>query len=78
MHKFSLRFWCGYIHQPKKNITTIYYHFISTLSNANFDFDISVANEVSNDVAKCTLPGKLMQASYCPDVCPLTNKMGVI
>ena len=44
-----------------KNITTIPYHFISTLLNANFDFDISVANDVAIDVAKCTLLGKLMQ-----------------
>ena len=60
MHKFSLRFWCGYLHQPK-HITTIPYHFISTLLNANFDFDVSVANDVAIDVAKCTLPDKVMQ-----------------
>ena len=40
-----------------KNITTIPYHFSLTLLNANFDFDVSVAN----DVAKCALPGKVMQ-----------------
>ena len=59
-HKFSLRFWCGYLHQPK-HITTIPYHFISTLLNANFDFDVSVVNDVAIDVAKCTLPDKVMQ-----------------
>ena len=40
-----------------KHITTIPYHFISTLLNAKFDFDVSVAN----DVAKCALQGKVMQ-----------------
>ena len=44
-----------------KNITTIPYHFISTLLNANFDVDVSVANDVAIDVAKCALPGKVMQ-----------------
>ena len=34
------------------NITKISYHFISTLLNANFDFDVSVANDVAIDV--CT------------------------
>ena len=47
-----------------KNITTIPYNFISTLLNANFDFDVSVANDVAIDVAidvaKCALPGKVM------------------
>ena len=60
MHKLSLRFWCGYLHQPK-NITTISYHFISTLLNVNFEFDVTVANDVAIDVAKCSLPGKVMQ-----------------
>ena len=45
----------------QKNITTIPYHFISTLLNANFDFDVRVANDVAIDVAKCALPGKVMQ-----------------
>ena len=44
-----------------KNITTIPYNFISTLLNAKFDFDVSVANDVAIDVAKCALPGKVMQ-----------------
>ena len=44
-----------------KNITTIHYHFILTLLNANFDFDVSVANDVAIDVAKRALPGKVMQ-----------------
>ena len=56
-----------------KNITTIPYHFISTLLNANFDFDVSVANDVAIDVAMCALPGKVMQWSPCPDVRMLTN-----
>ena len=52
MHKFSLRV-----------DTSIYlkilqlflnYHFISTLLNANFVLDVSVAI----DLAKCVLPGK--------------------
>ena len=68
MHNFSLRFWCGYLHQPKK-----YYN--DSLS-FNFDFDISVANAVVIDVAKCTLPGKVMQWSPCPEACTLTNEDG--
>ena len=59
-----------------KNITTIPYHFISTLLNANFDFDVSVANDVAIDVAKCALPGKVMQWSPCPEVRTLTNENG--
>ena len=42
-----------------KSITTIAYHFISTLLKANFDFDVSVANDVAIDVAKCALPDKV-------------------
>ena len=59
-----------------KNITTIPYHFISTLLNANYDFDVSVANDVAIDVAKCALPGKVMQGSPCPDVRILANENG--
>ena len=44
-----------------KNNTTIPYHFISTHLNANFDFDVSVANDVTIDVARQALPGKVMQ-----------------
>ena len=56
-----------------KNITMIPYHFILTLLNANFDFDVSVANDVAIDVAKCALPGTVMQWSPCPEVRTLTN-----
>ena len=69
LHKFFLHFWSGNLHQPK-NITTIPYHFISTLLNPNFDFGVNV----SNDVAKCALPGKMMQGSPCPEVSTLTNE----
>ena len=48
----------------KKIFTTILYHFILTLLNAYFDFDVRVAN----DVAKCTL---LRQ-----EVRTLTNRNG--
>ena len=43
------------------NITTIPYTFISTLLNANFDFDVSVANDVAIDITKYILPGRVMQ-----------------
>ena len=46
------------------------------LLNANFDFDVSVANDVAIDVAKCALPGKVMQWSPCPEVHTLTNENG--
>ena len=42
------------------NITTIPYNFISTLLNANFDFDVSVANDVAIDIAKYILPDKVI------------------
>ena len=58
--RFHSDFWCGYLHQSIK-----YYKdslsFYSTFLNANFDFDVSVAIEVAIDVAKCTLPGKVMK-----------------
>ena len=59
-----------------ENITTIPYHFISTLLNANFDSDVTVANDVAIDVAKCALPGKVMQGSPCLEVRALTNENG--
>ena len=59
-----------------KNLTTIPYHFISTFLNANFDFDVSVANDVASVVAKCALPGKVMQWSPCPEVSALSNENG--
>ena len=40
---------------------TIPYYFISTLLNSYFDFDVSFANGVIIDVAKCALQGKVMQ-----------------
>ena len=49
------------------------YHFISTLLNASFDFDVTVANDVAIDVAKCALSGKVMQWSPCLEVRTLTN-----
>ena len=54
----------------RKNITIIPYHFISTLLNANFDFDVTVAN----DVAKCALSGKVMKESSYPEVSIFTNE----
>ena len=59
-----------------KNITTIPYHFISTLLNVNFEFDVTVANDVAIDVAKCILPGKVMQWLPCLEVRTLTNENG--
>ena len=47
-----------------------------TLLNANFDFDVSFANDVAIDVAKCALPGKVMQGSPCLEVRVLTNENG--
>ena len=55
-----------------QNITTIPCHFISTLLNAILYFDVSV----THDVAKCSLPGKVMQGSPCPEVHTLTNENG--
>ena len=42
----------------------------------NFDFDVSIANDVAIDFAKRALPGKMMQWSPCPEVRTLTNKNG--
>ena len=51
-----------------KTISTIPLHFIFTLLNAYFDFDVSVANDVAISVAKCALLGKVMKGSPCPEV----------
>ena len=59
-----------------QKITTIPYHFISTLLNVNSDFDDTVANDVTFDVAKRSLPGKVMQWSPCLEVHTLTNENG--
>ena len=59
-----------------RNITTIPYYFISTLLNDNFDFDVSVTNDVAIDVAKRALPGKVMRWSPCLEMCTLTNENG--
>ena len=75
MHKFSLHFWCGYLHQPK----TYYndpYHFISAFVNAYFDCYVSVANDVAIDVAECAFPGKVMERSLGLEVRTLTNDNG--
>ena len=57
MHKFSLRVWCGYVHQPQK-----YYNdslsFYFDAFNANYDFEVSVANDVAIEVDRLALPGK--------------------
>ena len=60
-----------------KNITTIPYHFILTLLNVNFDFDVTIANDIAIDGAKCSLLDKVMQWSPCPEVHYLTNEMGI-
>ena len=49
-----------YTYINPKHITTIHNHFILTLLNASFDFDVSIAN----DIAKSTLPGKMMQCGF--------------
>ena len=36
-------------------------HPITNVLSPNFDFDVTVANDVAIDVAKCSLPGKVMQ-----------------
>ena len=64
-----------YLYQPQ-NITTITYHFISTLINTYFDFGVSVAKYVVIDVAKCALPGKVALGSLYPEVRTLTNGNG--
>ena len=43
-----------------KNITMTPYHFISKLLNANFDFDVSVANDIAIDIDRFALRGKVM------------------
>ena len=41
-----------------KNITMIPYHFVRAILMLTL---ICVANDVANGVAKCALPGKVMQ-----------------
>ena len=52
----------------------ITYHFISTLLNAYFDSNISLAKDAAIDIVKCALLDKVMQGSPCPKVCPVTNE----
>ena len=53
-----------------KDVATIPYHFISAFLNANFTFDVSITDEV----AKWTLPGKVIQGSPCPEERTSTNE----
>ena len=46
--------------------------------NANFDFDVSLANDVAIGVAKYALPGKVIQGSPCPEVRSLINEIRII
>ena len=67
--------WILYLHQPK----TYYNDSLSYYFNAfkcNFDFDVSVANDVAIDVAKCAFPGKVMQGSPCLEMYALINENG--
>ena len=78
MHKFSLQFWCGHLHQPKKYYNdSLSFYFDAFKLNACLDFDISVAKDVAIDVAKCALTGKVMNESPCSEVGTLPMKMGV-
>ena len=74
MHKFSLRFWCGYLQQPKKYYNDSLSFYFDAFKHYNFDFDVSVANDIAIDVARCALPGKVMQGSPCPEVGSSTNE----
>ena len=66
----------GKLHKLK-NITMTPYHFIWTLLNANFDFGISVANDVAIDVARFALPGQGDAAINLPgSVHFITNENG--
>ena len=56
----------------QKIITMNPHHFISVLLYPNFDFDVGV----DNDLAKCALPGKVMQGPPCLKVHTLTNEIG--
>ena len=76
LHKFSLRFWGGYLHHPNKILQRFLIISFRKLLNANFDFDVSVANDVAIAVAKWALLGKVMQGSPCPEVSTLTNENG--
>ena len=60
--KFSLRFWCGFLHQTPKHYNDSLSFYLVVLK-AYFDFDVSVANDVAIVVAKCALMGKVMQGS---------------
>ena len=79
MHRFSLRFWCGYLHQPKNiTCTTIPFYFDAFI-NANLDFDVSVANDVAIDVTKCALPGlSRLQLASANHVAALTSRDGIL
>ena len=61
LHKFCLHFGVDTFINSQ-NISFIPYHLISTF-NVYFDFYVGFANNVTNGVAKCALPGKMMQRS---------------
>ena len=54
----------------KNNTRSTLYHFILTLLNTNSYFEVNMVNEV----AKCALPGKVMQGSPCPELRTLINE----
>ena len=62
-------------YKPKKYYNNSLSFYFDTL-NTNFDFEVSLANDIAIDVVKCTPPCTLMQGSSCPDVCTLTNENG--
>ena len=59
-----------------KNIAMISYNFVSVYLNDSFDLDVSIANDVSIDLAKCAPPGKVMQGPPCSKVRTFTNING--
>ena len=56
--------------QREVKIKIIYFYDL----NVNFYFDVSVANDAAIDVARCALPGKVMQGSPCLEVSTSTNE----
>ena len=73
MYKFFVRFGVETSIDTKK-ITTIPHHFISTVLNAYFDFNVSFANDVAIDVLSGHFRVRWCRGLPCPEVHTLTNE----
>ena len=77
MHKFSLRFWCGYLHQPKKYYNDSLSLYFNAFKKHSFWLDVSIANDAAIDIAMSTHPGKVKQGLPCQECAFWLMKLGI-